>query len=280
MGKQHMRRFLSFFALIALLAVLAPAAKTADLSGLAALDATLDDGGTATVKAVIDGDTVVLEDGRQVRLVGIQAPKLPLGREGFVAWPLSDEAKIYLEGLVLGQVVELRLAAQAMDRHGRLLAHLVLPATSSQGARWVQGEMLAAGLARVYTFSDNRQLATEMLALERQARADGSGIWGVVYYALRTVDNVRHDIGSFQIVEGRVLDVARIKDRVYLNFGANWRTDFTIKVMARDEKTFPQVGLDLMRLKGLRVRVRGWVKSENGPMIELDHPQRLEVLNP
>ena len=41
----------------------------------------------ARVVEVIDGDTVVLEDGRQVRLVGIQAPKLALGRPGFRAWP-------------------------------------------------------------------------------------------------------------------------------------------------------------------------------------------------
>ena len=52
---------------------------------------------------VVDGDTVVLEDGRRVRLVGIQAPKLPLGRPGFERWPLADEAKHALESLVLGE---------------------------------------------------------------------------------------------------------------------------------------------------------------------------------
>jgi endonuclease YncB( thermonuclease family) len=242
--------------------------------------ADLADGGTATVKAVIDGDTVVLHDGRQVRLVGIQAPKLPLGRADFDAWPLSAEAKTHLESMVQGKAVELRLAAQAMDRHGRVLAHVVLPSQGSGDRVWVQGAMLAAGLARVYTFPDNRLLAAEMLALERQARADGSGLWGLPYYALRNEDNVRFDVGSFQIVEGRVLHVARIKDRVYLNFGANWRTDFTLKVMTRDEPAFVENGIDLMGLTDRRVRVRGWVISENGPMIELDHPQRLEVLNP
>ena len=37
-------------------------------------------------------DTVVLTTGRQVRLVGSQAPKLLLGRVGFTAWPLAEEA--------------------------------------------------------------------------------------------------------------------------------------------------------------------------------------------
>lgn len=265
-----MSHFLSFLVLIGWLVLPTPALPAA------AGPAELAQGGAATVVRVVDGDTVVLNDARQVRLVGIQAPKLPLGREDFVAWPLGAEAKAYLERLVLGKAVELRLGSQAMDRHGRVLAHLL----RTDDGLWVQGALLTAGMARVYTFADNRALAAEMLAMERQARSDGSGLWGLPYYALRNEGNARHDIGSFQIVEGRVLDVARFKDRVYLNFGVNWRTDFTIKVLARDEQAFVQSGLDLMGLKGRRVRVRGWIKSENGAMIELDHPERLEVLTP
>lgn len=236
----------------------------------------LPDGGAAKVTAVVDGDTVTLDDGRRVRLVGIQAPMLGLGRANFADWPLSGEAKAHLESLVLGKEVMLRLAPQAMDRHGRVLAHLVRVADGV----WAQGAMLTAGLARVYTFPDNRVLATEMLALERLARADQTGLWGLPYYALRNADNVRYDADTFQIVEGRVMDAQRIKKRVYLNFGADWRTDFTIKIATRDEKTFAKSGVDLLQLKGQRVRVRGWVKAENGPMIVLDHPERLEILQP
>jgi len=59
----------------------------------------------ARVIAVIDGDTVKLDNGREVRLVGIQAPKLPLGRRGFTAWPLADEAKAKLEALTAERLV-------------------------------------------------------------------------------------------------------------------------------------------------------------------------------
>ncbi|MBF0248225.1 MAG: thermonuclease family protein [Alphaproteobacteria bacterium] len=235
----------------------------------------LPDGGRARVVEVVDGDTVALDDGRQVRLVGIQAPKLPLGRPGFRPWPLGEEAKAELEALALGRTVELRLAPTPQDRHGRVLAHVL----EVDGGAWLQGRMLERGLARVYTFPDNRALGSEMLALERQARADRLGIWGLPHYAIRTPDNVRHDVGGFQLVEGRVIDVARVKKTLYLNFGANWRTDFTIQVDARDEPRFRDAGVDPMTLKGKRVRVRGWVKSKNGPLIELDHPERLEVLD-
>ena len=68
-------------------------------------------GGSATVIEVIDGDTVILdgeiEGSNEVRLVGIQAPKLPLGRKGFKKWPLADESKKKLEKLTLGQTLDL-----------------------------------------------------------------------------------------------------------------------------------------------------------------------------
>jgi len=234
----------------------------------------LPDGGQARVTRVIDGDTIVLEDGRQVRLVGIQAPKLPLGRPDFKPWPLGKEAKARLQTLIKGQDVQLRLGTNPEDRHGRVLAHVV---RVSDGL-WLQGALLAAGLARVYTFPDNRILASEMLALERQARTDAIGLWALPYYAVRGADNVHHDIGSFQVVEDRVVDVAKVKKRIYLNFGADWRSDFTVKIKARYETLFQAAGVDLLALKGRRVRVRGWVKDQNGPMIELDHPERLEFI--
>lgn len=235
---------------------------------------TLVDGGSARVVRVIDGDTVVLDSGREVRFVGIQAPKLPLGRRNFPTWPMANEVKAALEKMALEKTVRLRLAPTPKDRHGRILAHLV----TEPGGMWLQGELLSRGLARVYTFPDNRVLGRELLRLERQARAEGRGIWALPYYAVRNADNVRFDDGTFQIVEDRVVDVARVKKWIYLNFGADWRSDFTVKINVRYEPLFAEAGIDLLALKGARVRVRGWLKSQNGPMIELDHPERLEVL--
>ncbi|HEY9080403.1 MAG TPA: thermonuclease family protein [Magnetovibrio sp.] len=255
-----------FFAVVAL-ALCAPAWANGPSS--------LTDGGQAVVKDVVDGDTVVLDDGRQVRLVGIQAPKLPLGRPNYPVWPLAEEAKAGLSDMILNRAVALHLAPTPEDRHGRVLAHLI----RADDGMWLQGEMLKRGLARVYTFPDNRTLGGELLDFERQARGDVRGIWALPYYALRTIDNVRYDVGTFQLVEGRVLDVAKVKKRIYLNFGADWRSDFTVKVETRNEKLFEDAGIDLLALKGKRIRVRGWIKSQNGPMIELDHPERLERLD-
>lgn len=97
--------------------VLLTALFGAPLPGTAQQRATLEDGGAARVVSVVDGDTVILDDGRQVRLVGILAPKLPLGRPGFVKWPLADAAKARLEELVLGRRVACATSRSCADGH-------------------------------------------------------------------------------------------------------------------------------------------------------------------
>lgn len=231
----------------------------------------------ARVAAVVDGDTLRLADGREVRLVGIQAPKLPLGRRNFPTWPLADEAKAALEGMALNRTVRLRPGETPMDRHGRVLAHVDV-----EGGPWLQGEMLGRGMARVYTFADNRQRASELYARERTARAAGSGIWSQRYYRVRNaasdVKELAQSEGTFQLVEGRVLDIGETQQRTYLNFGEDHREDFTVTVPSKARALFRSAGLGLAGLRGRDVRVRGWLKWLNGPMIEINHPEPIEVL--
>lgn len=227
---------------------------------------------SGTARAVIDGDTLALATGVEVRLVGIQAPKLPLGRRGFRAWPLADEAKAALSALALGKELSLWYGGRKIDRHGRLLAHL-----STADGSWIQGELLRRGLARVYTFPDNRSRAAEMLALEREARAARRGIWSNAYYRILDADAAEGFAGTFQLVEGDVHDVAVVRGRAYLNFGTNWRTDFTISIspgmLRRHWRSEPVAAYE-----GRHVRVRGWLESYNGPFIEATHPEQIEIL--
>jgi micrococcal nuclease len=230
--------------------------------------------GSAVAVEVIDGDTVVLDTGREVRLVGLQAPKLPLGRKGFRKWPLADESKAALERLTLRRRLTLNHGGREVDRHRRLLAHLA----EAETGQWIQGTMLSLGMARVYTFKDNRSAVADMLALERAARAAKRGIWGHRYYAVRTPETVKRDIGSFQIVEGTVFSVAERKNTTFLNFDRNWREDFTVVIRGRDRRAFETAGVKLKALEGRRIRVRGWVKSWNGPSIDATHPEQVELL--
>jgi micrococcal nuclease len=233
----------------------------------------LEAGERARVVEVVDGDTVLLDDGWQVRLVGIQAPKLPLGRKNFQKWPLADESKAVLEEMVVGREVLLAYGGQRVDRHGRRLAHLF-----TADGTWIQGELLAQGMARVYSFPDNRAIVGEMLELEVAARRERAGIWHNSWYAVRTPEETESHIGSFQLVEGRVMDAADVRGTVYLNFGENWRNDFTVKISKSDRKRFTMDGFDPLSLANRRIRVRGWLDERNGPMIEATHPEQVELL--
>jgi endonuclease YncB( thermonuclease family) len=234
----------------------------------------LEKGDTGIVATVIDGDTVRLKDGAaDIRLIGLQAPKLPLGRKGFKAWPLADEAKDALEKLVLNKSVTVRLGTVPRDRHGRTLGHLVRADNV-----WIQAEMLKLGLARVYTFPDNRKLGPDMLALEAEARKAKRGIWGHPFYDIRDADRVSaDDKGTYQIVRGIVRDTAKTKDRIYLNFGDDFRTDFTVSIDKRHWRVFEESGVDLLALKSKPVEARGWISMRNGPMIEATHPEQLNL---
>ncbi|MPZ09592.1 MAG: thermonuclease family protein [Kiloniellaceae bacterium] len=238
-----------------------------------AVELGLDPAAGAVAATVIDGDTLTLADGREIRLVGIQAPKLPLGRAGFASWPLAEEAKRFLAGLTLGQHLDLGFGGRRSDRHGRVLAHLF----DSQG-RWIQGELLNAGLARVYSFADNRTAVAEMLGLERAARAARRGIWADSFYAVRPAEAAGRWLGGFEVVEGRILAVGQGGGTTYLNFAEDWREDFTIALDRRARKLFEEQGIDLDGYAGKTVRVRGWLKSRNGPMIEVTHPEQIEEL--
>jgi len=243
----------------------------------AAAEAPLEIAEEAEVRLVIDGDTLVLDDGTEVRLVGTMAPKLPLGRPGYPTWPLAPEAKAQLEGLVLGRTVGLGFGGNEWDRHGRLLAQLW-----RDDGLWVQGAMVAAGLARVYGFADNRALLAELLTLERQARAKRLGMWSLPDYAVLSAAALEREaeayVDSFQLAEGRIAEAAVVRGRAYLNFGDDWQRDLTAVLESETVDLFLAEGLDPADYVGRLVRLRGWVELYNGPMIEITHPEQIEVL--
>lgn len=249
--------------------LLAPAATLAE-----PLPPELARGDWVRAVAIVDGDTLRIADGRQVRLVGLQAPKLPLGRKGFRAWPLADAAKAALARLALGRRLRLAYGGRRIDRHRRILAHL-----ADTDGRWIQAALLARGMARVYSFRDNRTAVRAMYRVEAAARRARLGIWGHPFYRVRAPGELPRDIRSFQVVEGRVRAVATVRGTTYLNFGVDWRTDFTVMLRGRSRKLFRGAGLAPAALEGRRIRVRGWLRSRNGPMIEASHPEQIEQID-
>ncbi len=247
------------------------------LVGVAQAECAGEDGGSSLVAEIRSGDTLILQDGRSVRLAGVVLPR----RSGHVevAAQAREAAERAIADLVLNQVVELQLDARRRDRYGRILAQLFV---TKDGQRlWVQERLIASGSARVMGAKDNRRCIPELLKAEMDARETGEGQWGTGLFSVKSATSEDSLLGlaqSYEIVEGRIETVAEVGNRVYLNFGKNWRRDFTVVVSKDTAKLFDDGGNALAKLRGRMVRVRGWLENINGPSISLSYPEQLEIL--
>jgi len=239
---------------------------------------TLKPGPKGRVVEVTDGDTVVLDNRDRIRMIGIQAPKLPLGRVGYKKWPLADESRDFLNDYALGENVRIYYGGARKDRHGRVLGHVFI---DDDRQKWAQMAMIEEGLARVYSFSDNRHCLEELIAAERQARINRKNIWSNDYYKIRDgqkPSQLEKRDGHYELVEGRVFGVGNTKYKIYLNFGKTWKTDFTAVIDRSAVKHFSEMGIDLNKLDDALVRIRGWIDIDDGPRIDVTHPEQIEIL--
>jgi endonuclease YncB( thermonuclease family) len=239
----------------------------------------LEAGPTRTVTRVIDGETVALDDGAELRLMGALAPRASdVGAEPGL-WPMEVAARAELRALLLGRTIEIAFGGERTDRHGRLQAHAFW--RDAGRLSWAQGYMLEQGLARAYVAAGNRACGGELLAAEREARAARRGLWGEAAYQVRRADRtaeLRRYAGSFQVIEGRLVRIAEVRGLIYLNFAADWRRGFSVSVRRSDRGLLGDFSPRPKALTGLRVRVRGWIERRSSLLIDLSSAGLIEVI--
>lgn len=228
--------------------------------------------GMVTVTSIIDPQTIQLEDGHIVRLTGIDFPDFKPDEPG----DFSLTAMQILRDMLVGKTV---LLYQTVNREeGRInrMGQDIAQVERESDKVWVQGTLLSLGLARVRTAQRNPEMAQQMYDLEQAAMKDKAGIWEKSSKIL-TPEEAEGREGSFQIVEGRIESAALKQNRIYLNFGKDWKTDFTISIAPEDKRAFLKQNLDPLQWNGKQVRVRGWIESYNGPYMQINHPAAIEV---
>jgi endonuclease YncB( thermonuclease family) len=233
--------------------------------------------GTGKVRAITDGRSFILEDGREIRLAAIEVPLAPAAESG----PRAEAglaARAALESMLASQSVELRQNAAGADRYGRMLAMVYVMRDGAQQS--AAHEMLARGFARVAAHVGDRPCAEELLAQERGARRAKLGLWSESYYVIAAAENgaqLAAERGHFTVAEGNVLSVRESAGTIYLNFGRRWSQALTVTISKRDERVFAAAGVEPKKLENRRVRVRGWVEERNGPRIEATRPEQIEI---
>ena len=242
-----------------LLLIAAPAQAAPD----AHPDPGFTEGGAIEVARVIDGETLALNDGRVLRLVDIDVPP----RGAIVA-----QAKTALTATIAGQSLALKFAGNPKDRQGRVLAELYA------GDRWVQGELLRRGLARVAGTADNRAGLPEMLAIERQARRYRRGLWADANEAPIAAAEAGRRASSFALVTGTVAGAVSNAAGIVLYFGADQHNGFVLSFAPEVVRLCRDAGLDPASLTGKTVLTRGYIDGTRRPTIAISFPEQLELL--
>lgn len=260
------------------IAALLVAAAMMLTAGVARAVCDLENAGKATIVEVLNPETLVLEDGRTVRLVGLFMP--PTQTRWARTIGIRKKLMAALKERLVGQNVRLRRGGRKRDRYGRLLAHVFLIREDKH--QWVQQALVAQGLAMAISFPDNRACVRQLQHSEHLARKQDAGFWKEGLFRVRNASDpasMRALSNTFQIVEGTVRAVAAKRKRIYINFGEDWRTDFTATIAPSDRDGFADAGMNPADLAGRKVRVRGWLRQRNGPIIALTHPEQIEIVS-
>lgn len=189
------------------------------------------------------------------------------------AEPYFNEARAVLRGLLAGADISVEPAA-GPTRWG---ARVVRARRRGDGLT-LQERLVEAGAARVMPQTDDFWLIDRLLAAEEKARTDRRGLWRLDAYQVFDAAAADGATGAYHLVEGKVLRALPASGRFYLNFGADYKTDFTAGAASRLYRRWAEDGFDLAALQGARVRVRGFVEWINGPSVDLTHRRRVEVL--
>jgi endonuclease YncB( thermonuclease family) len=228
--------------------------------------------GDGHVAAILDARTFRLQDGREIRLAGI---------EPVISQKTAANRGAALSAILNGRDVILRADDDTPDRYGREPALVFLASSETPPAeKLVQTELLVQGEALVSASVTDKECAGVLMEAEAAARQAKRGIWAdpTVIKNTESPGDILAGIGQFTLVEGKVLSVRQAGATTYLNFGRNWTRDFAVTISRRMVPVFEAAGIALKSLENRRIRVRGWIETRGGPRIEVLRVGQIEVL--
>ncbi len=138
----------------------------------------------ALVTRVVDGDTLILETGERVRLIGIDTPEMHESSKLYrdskksqedvsVIKEMGRRSYNFTKRLIEGKKVRLEFDVEKHDKYKRLLAYVYL-----KDGTFVNAKIVEEGYASLMTYPPNVKYVDLFLALYRQARENKRGLWG------------------------------------------------------------------------------------------------------
>ncbi len=217
----------------------------------------------ATVKTVYDGDTVVLQDGRKIRLLGINTPEVQ--HRDKLADAGGEDAKKWLIAKLKNTRVRVETDVEKTDSYGRTLGYLF-----TENKEHINVLLVAAGLAQVSIFPPNLKYVQDFVTASQQAEANKLGIWQRPEYAPIPVEQLTEagHSGWTRII-GKVRSVHPARKFVYLEFSDRFDARIDMEWLS----LFP----DLNSYQGKTIEVRGWLnKRKDKFSMLIRHPSAIK----
>ncbi len=213
---------------------------------------------------VYDGDTIILEGGKHVRLLGVNTPEIEsyqhteepggVAAKKWLQAQLQNNKKIYLEFDHIKQ-----------DKYKRLLAYVYLP-----DGKHINLELLENGLAVVSIIPPNGRYAEELTQAQQRAEKNKLGIWSMPEYQPRLISQIANHTKGWQRFTGTPVSIK--KGKKYTRLIINDKTD--IRIANTNLKLFPELNTYL----GKPLEIRGWVaRNKDYYTMLINHPSALII---
>lgn len=257
---------LRLFGLLACIGATAPVVAQAQAQEPRCADNVIAQGDVA---AIVDGRTLTLQDGRTVRLAGVEDTV-----SGISANASQREA---LEVLIGGKGEVVLRGNPKPDRYGRLVAFAFVSGQDEP----VQAKLVEGGHLAVTAPVEDKACAAILRAREFQARQAKRGLWALPA-ALKNTEmpgDILTLVGRFVVAEGRVLSVREAGATLYINFGRRWTQDLAVTISRRNVAAFEAAGVPVKSLERKKILVRGWVEQRGGPRLHASWPGQIEAID-
>jgi micrococcal nuclease len=218
------------------------------------------------VERVYDGDTVKLEDGRKIRLLGINTPEIRHRNQASEAG--GETAKRWLVDKLKNQKVRLVTDVEQTDKYKRTLAYLI-----TENKEHINVQLVEMGLATVNIYPPNLLYVNELVEAGNRAEQAKRGIWRQAEYALIPVGHLGSDGHSgWTRLMGKVSVIRSSRKFAYLEFSDLFQ--------ARIEKKWLSLFPDINSYLNRTIEVRGWLnKNRGGWSILIRHPSAIKILS-
>jgi micrococcal nuclease len=125
---------------------------------------------TVHVLRAVDGDTLLLEGGERVRLLGVDTPETKIPNQP--PEPFGPEASDFTARFIQGGTAALEFDVERFDKYGRTLAYVFVD------GRMLNEELIREGFSAAqlqYPYRSDRK--RRFALLEREARDQRRGLW-------------------------------------------------------------------------------------------------------